>query len=463
MKRKIFAGTSSFSIGVFIQDTSSTTGAGLAGLTHSTAGLVAEYRRQGQSSWTTIPLVTKTLGTWVSGGFVADGSRAGYYELDLPNAAIAGGARFCLVRLYGAANMLDVPVELELDALNYQDGARLGTSLATSGDVESFVDGSTDAISGLVIQRPTYEEMELITADAASSVRVDVLDRPTLAQIEASTVLGKEASIIDVMEEVSSKPTLIQIEASTVLAKESSVETVASGVATLLTRISSTVGSMFLDLIQMITGDGTANAQFSAKALENAPTSAGAGTGTGARSVAVTVLLSGSPVEGALVRLTKGAETYIGTSDNAGLVPFNVNDGTWAVAITAAGASFAGASLVVDGAETVSYSLTAGSAIVPSEPGFVTGYWLCLSPSGVPEAGATVSIQISALPSNSVGLALDDTIRTATSAGDGVAQFENLIPGVRYGIWRGAGEKCYVTIPTNATSPLELSSIIGNP
>lgn len=437
MKRKIFAGTTSFSIGLFIQANNSTTGAGLAGLTHATAGLVAEYRRQGQSSWTTIPLVTKTLGTWVSGGFVADGSRAGYYELDLPNAAIAAGARFCLVRLYGAANMLDVPVELELDALNYQDPIRLGTSLVT------------------------YGETELIVDDASASLRVDVLDRPTLSQIEASTVLGKEASIIDVMEEISSKPTLIQIEASTVLAKESSLETVASGVATLLTRISSTVGSMFLDLIQMITGDGTANAQFSAKALELTPTTAG--TGTGARSVAVTVLLSGTPVEGALVRLTKGAESFIGATDSSGLITFNVNDGTWDVSITAAGASFPGASLVVDGPEAVSYSLTASSAIIPSEPGFVTGYWLCLSPSGVPEAGATVSIQVSALPSGSVGLALDDTIRTATSGVDGVAQFVNLIPGVRYGIWRGAGDRFYVTIPMDAVSPLELSSIIGNP
>ena len=136
MKRKIFAGTTSFALPIFVQNNTSTTGAGLSGLTHSTAGLVAEYRRQGQSSWTAITLVAKTLGTWVSGGFVADGSRAGYYELDLPNAAIASGARFCLVRLYGAANMLDVPIEIELDAIDYQDATRIGTQLATRTDVE---------------------------------------------------------------------------------------------------------------------------------------------------------------------------------------------------------------------------------------------------------------------------------------------------------------------------------------
>jgi hypothetical protein len=157
MKRKILAGTTGFAVPVFIQDNTSSTGAGLSGLTHSTAGLVAEYRRQGQSTWTAIPLVSKTLGTWVSGGFVADGSRAGYYELDIPNAAIAGGARFCLVRLYGAASMLDVPVELELDAVNYQDAAGFGLS----------------------------------RLDAA------ITSRPTLAQIEASTVLAKTSDVIN--------------------------------------------------------------------------------------------------------------------------------------------------------------------------------------------------------------------------------------------------------------------------
>jgi hypothetical protein len=384
---------------------------------------VLEYRRQGQASWVTVPLVAGTLGTWVSGGIVANGSRDGRYEIGLPDAALASGARFVEVCLRGAANLHPVDLELELDAVNYQDGAGFGLS----------------------------------RMDAA------ITSRPTLAQIEASTILAKESTVNAVGTVASARPTLSQIEASTVLAKEASVNTVAAGVATLLGRITSGVGSMFLDLIQMITGAGTVNARYTAKALENAPTSSGAGTGTGARSVVVTVLLSGSPVEGAQVRLTKGAETYIGSSDLSGLVTFNVDDGTWVVSITSPGAYFTGASLVVDGSESVSYSLTGGSAIVPSLPGYLTGYWLCLSPSGVPESGVTVSMQVSALPSGSVGLALDNTIRGATSGVDGVAQFENLIPGVRYAIWRGAGDKHYVTIPSNVSSPLALNSIIGNP
>lgn len=132
MKRKTTAGITSFSVPIKVFSTASTTGAGLTGLTSATSGLVAEYRRQGQSTWTAISLVgapTKSIGTWTSGGFLADGSR-GAYELDLPNAAMAAGARFVLVRLYGAASMLDVDIEIELDAVDYQTAA-LGAALAT--------------------------------------------------------------------------------------------------------------------------------------------------------------------------------------------------------------------------------------------------------------------------------------------------------------------------------------------
>lgn len=120
MRRKIFGGTTSVSLPINVQDTSSTIGGGLSGLVFGTAGLVAEYRRHGQSTWTTIVLVTKTLGTWTSGGFIADGALAGAYELDPPDAALASGVRWVLIRLRGAANMLPVLIEIELDAVNYQ-------------------------------------------------------------------------------------------------------------------------------------------------------------------------------------------------------------------------------------------------------------------------------------------------------------------------------------------------------
>ena len=135
MRRKFKGGMTSLSLPVVVYDTTSTTGAGLSGLTHSTSGLVLEYRRAGQSSWTSVTLVSKTLGNYVSGGIVASGSRAGRYEVDIPDAAIAAGVRMVEICLRGAANMHPVDIEIELDAVDYQDAAAFG--LSKFADIET--------------------------------------------------------------------------------------------------------------------------------------------------------------------------------------------------------------------------------------------------------------------------------------------------------------------------------------
>jgi hypothetical protein len=235
-----------------------------------------------------------------------------------------------------------------------------------------------------------------------------------------------------------------------------SVAAIAAGVA---------ATEVMTDLDTMIVNDGTANARFSTSALQNAPTGGGGGgTGTGARTVVVTVTLSASPVEGASVRLTKAAETYVGSTNASGQVTFNVDDGTWTVAITSPGATFAGASLVVDDDETVSYSLTAIS-ITPSPATQITGYYTCYSHLGVVEAGVSITMQLVGLAQGSVGLALDNRLRTVTSDANGVAQFTNLFPGCRYKVYRGAAENkaWYVSLPDTVTGdPVELGSIYGD-
>jgi hypothetical protein len=130
MKRKLYAGTTSEPIPIFAYDSTKTDGSGLGGLTSTTSGLVAEYRRKGQSSWTSITLAAGTLGTYVNsgsagsgGGFVADGSLTGAYEFCVPDAALASGVDWVLVRLRGATNMVPVQVEIELDAVNYQSAS----------------------------------------------------------------------------------------------------------------------------------------------------------------------------------------------------------------------------------------------------------------------------------------------------------------------------------------------------
>ncbi len=166
MKRKLTAGQTSVSLPIFIQDTASTTGGGLSGLTSATSGLVAEYRRRGQSTWTTITLTSKTLGTWTSGGFVADGSLGGAYELDLPDAVCASSARWVAVRLRGAANMLPCLIEIELDSFDYQTATQPVNVTQFGGTNGTFTDGKPTS----VLDSSTQTQIDKIEAVVAGTV-----------------------------------------------------------------------------------------------------------------------------------------------------------------------------------------------------------------------------------------------------------------------------------------------------
>jgi hypothetical protein len=151
MKRKFKGGLTSVSLPVFIADTSSTTGGGLSGVTSASSGLVLEYRRAGQSTWTSVtPQAGKTLGSYLSGGIVADGSLAGAYEVDFPDAAFASGARMVVCRVRGVANMLAVLIEIELDAVDYQDATAFGLSRIDQTIGSRATQTSVDTLAGYV-------------------------------------------------------------------------------------------------------------------------------------------------------------------------------------------------------------------------------------------------------------------------------------------------------------------------
>lgn len=176
MKRKFKAGLTSVSLPVFIADTSSTTGGGLSGVTSASSGLVLEYRRAGQSSWTSVtPVAGKTLGTYLSGGIVADGSLSGAYEVDFPDAAFASGVRMVVCRIRGVTNMLASLIEIELDAVDYQDSAAFGLSrLASAGTAGSVGTGVTLAATthtGAVI--PTVTAVtNAVTLPSAATINI---------------------------------------------------------------------------------------------------------------------------------------------------------------------------------------------------------------------------------------------------------------------------------------------------
>lgn len=186
----------------------------------------------------------------------------------------------------------------------------------------------------------------------------------------------------------------------------------------------------------------------------------GGGTGTGARTVAIIVNDGTTALESASVRLTKGAETYVSSTNVSGQVSFSLDDGTWSVAITLAGYSFTPTTLVVDGDETQTYSMTLVT-ISASDPGFITGYWQCYDEDGVAEVGQTIQMRMKTC--SGYGVIYDSKIRSEVSDSTGLATFTNLDPGMTYQVRRGeSGKWINVTIPSTATSPYALQSIVGS-
>ena len=137
---KIKRGSTSVRRLIFIGDSSSTTGSGLASLVYNSAGLVAYYFAGDLSNEVSISLATATLGTWTSGGFIAvdNNNMPGWYEIGIPDAALDAGNEVA-IQLRGAADMVPVNIYIELDAVDYQAVA-FGASTPTNvDDAESAI------------------------------------------------------------------------------------------------------------------------------------------------------------------------------------------------------------------------------------------------------------------------------------------------------------------------------------
>lgn len=189
------------------------------------------------------------------------------------------------------------------------------------------------------------------------------------------------------------------------------------------------------------------------------------GTGDGARTILVTVNDGANPLENAKIRLSEkyGAKSYVANTDVSGQRTFNVDDGTWVVAISKSNYDFEGAELVVTDDDTPVYSMT--QTVFPSpEPGQVTGVARCFDNKGQAEPGVEVHCEMTVV-AESNGYSYSTTKRTAVSNANGDASFTGMFIGGTFRIWRGDSKKTKftVTIPANASDPFQLVSHLGAP
>lgn len=141
-------GATSNLVDVLIYDASSGAGAGLTGLVYNSSGLVCYYHRNSSATATSITLVTMTIGTWASGGFVAiDGTNMpGWYQIGIPDTALATGAVSTSIHCKGATNMVPLPI-----AISLVDNIEADTYAKVSGltyTVANKIDANTLAIGG---------------------------------------------------------------------------------------------------------------------------------------------------------------------------------------------------------------------------------------------------------------------------------------------------------------------------
>lgn len=184
-------------------------------------------------------------------------------------------------------------------------------------------------------------------------------------------------------------------------------------------------------------------------------------TGARGRTFTIRQVTVNAPLEDAKIRLTKGAESYVLTTNASGVATASLDDGTYAVAISLFGYIFTPTTLVVAADGSTTYDLTPVS-ITPSNPSQTTGYWTVYDQVGNTQASAAIELRTANTPTSSTGLILEDDVRTGVSNNDGVVQFPNMFPGVSYVVNRTGSERKYtITVPANAGASVALGSIVG--
>lgn len=183
--------------------------------------------------------------------------------------------------------------------------------------------------------------------------------------------------------------------------------------------------------------------------------------GTGARVVEVTVTDGTDPIEGALVRFSKGGETFVQSTNVDGEKAFSLDDGTWTVSITANGFSFTPTTLLVDGNEIVTYVMTPVVTPTPSPgEGQVTGVGNVYDEYGELDSSKTVYAQM-ILAARATGF-FDGKVAEYTPIA-GIVTIPKLFKTATYQFWIGnSSKRLKFYVPETGEDSIDLPPILGD-
>jgi hypothetical protein len=201
VKLSVKKGTTSKRVGIRVE---SVAGGPLTGLAWNTASLTWYYWRedQGNANATAVTLATMTRGTWATGGFVEKDATnmPGFYEIGIPNAALATAADWVSMVLRGAANMVEVAIEIQLvdnTALDIYD--RIGAAGAglTSIPWNASWDAEVESEVRDALETVTHAEPSAVLAATASLkdrlVWISALARNKVTQTSTTQALRNDA------------------------------------------------------------------------------------------------------------------------------------------------------------------------------------------------------------------------------------------------------------------------------
>ena len=181
---------------IFIQNSSSTTGAGLTGLTYLSAGLTAAHVvERGTASSIGLATLASASAAWSSAGFVEVDAALmpGVYRFDVPNVVFATADK-SVVMLKGATNMAPVVLEYQIVGFNPDDAVRLGLTA-----IPNVAQGTTGAISTgnatgqvTVVTNNDKTGYSLTTAPLTSGQTASAVWDALLASYTTSNSLGQE-------------------------------------------------------------------------------------------------------------------------------------------------------------------------------------------------------------------------------------------------------------------------------
>jgi hypothetical protein len=182
-------------------------GTGRTGLNAATSGLKITYSSDGAVATPVTP-VNMAVGSWVSGGFIEIDAinLPGWYEVGLPDAALASSAKRVQLAIFGASNLYAYDGFIDLVSVDPQDATAFGisrldaavSSRAATADITSAVETAGAATQPAKINLQAVDANGAVPVNNLSAIVNAVWDEDlTNHETEGSTgATLLEASLI---------------------------------------------------------------------------------------------------------------------------------------------------------------------------------------------------------------------------------------------------------------------------